>query len=104
MLNWVNNNTTGNNEPFLPHPYNWRNYGEVNIEFWKNHQNTTLKNSEELFLKSHDEVIKLANTFTSDDLFSKDSFPWGGGSTLGSYFVSATVSHYEWALKNLEHM
>jgi hypothetical protein len=24
-----------------------------------------------------------------------------GGSTLGSYFVSATASHYEWAMKKI---
>lgn len=24
---------------------------------------------------------------------------WVGGSTLGSYFVSVTASHYDWAMK-----
>ncbi len=31
--------------------------------------------------------------------FSKKVYKWVGGSTLGSYFVSATSSHYDWAIK-----
>lgn len=27
---------------------------------------------------------------------------WVGGSTLGSYFVSCTSSHYDWAMKKLK--
>lgn len=31
--------------------------------------------------------------------FQKKVYKWVGGSTLGSYFVSATSSHYDWAIK-----
>ena len=34
--------------------------------------------------------------------FSKGVYKWVGGSTLGSYFVSATASHYDWAMKKLK--
>ncbi len=29
-------------------------------------------------------------------------YKWTGGSTLGSYFVSAISSHYDWAMKKLK--
>lgn len=45
--------------------------------------------------------MKLAQRFTNEELFSKGAFSWVGGSTLGSYFVSVTASHYEWAMKKL---
>ncbi|MEI2764316.1 MAG: ClbS/DfsB family four-helix bundle protein [Dermatophilaceae bacterium] len=32
---------------------------------------------------------------------SKGQFPWTGASTLGSYFVSVTSSHYAWAITKL---
>ena len=38
----------------------------------------------------------------SKELFSKGVYKWAGGSTLGSYFVSATSSHYAWAIKKLK--
>lgn len=52
--------------------------------------------------KSHREVMDLAETFTNEELFSKGIYPWTGSSTLGSYFVSNTASHYNWAVKKLK--
>ena len=34
--------------------------------------------------------------------FQKKVYKWVGGSTLGSYFVSATSSHYNWAIKKIK--
>ncbi|NLN97393.1 MAG: ClbS/DfsB family four-helix bundle protein [Eubacteriaceae bacterium] len=102
VLNWVSANMKGEQKPFLIPPYNWKTYGEMNVEFWKKHQNTPLEEADRMFKKSHEEVMKLAETFTDKELFTKDIFPWVGGSTLGSYFVSATASHYDWAMKKLK--
>ena len=52
--------------------------------------------------QSHKKVLDLARTFTNEELFSKDVYKWVGGSTLGSYFVSASSSHYDWATKKLK--
>ena len=49
LLNWVYSNQEGQEQPFLPAPYNWRTYGELNLEFWKKHQKTSLKEATELF-------------------------------------------------------
>ena len=98
ILKWVYSNQKGEVRPFLPKPYNWRTYGDMNIEFWKKHQNT----SPEMFHKSHRDVLELAETFTDEELFTKEIYKWVGGSVLGSYFVSATSSHYDWAMKKLK--
>ena len=102
ILNWVESNQKGEEKPFLPEPYNWRTYGDMNIEFWKKHQNTSLEDATKALQKSHKEVLKLAENFTNEELFSKKVYKWVGGSTLGSYFVSATSSHYDWAMKKLK--
>lgn len=102
LLEWVSSNLSGEARPFLPQPYNWRNYGDMNIGFWEKHQNTTLDEAKEMLEKSHREVLNLAETFSNEELFSKGTFKWVGGSSLGSYFVSNTASHYNWAIKKLK--
>jgi hypothetical protein len=92
----------GVEKPFLISPYNWKTYGDMNVEVWEKHQNTSLENADKIYRQSHAEVMELAETFSDEDLFTKDIFPWVGGSTLGSYFVSATASHYNWAVKKLK--
>ena len=48
------------------------------------------------------EPNKLKNFLKKAELFEKDVFDWVGGSVLGSYFVSNTSSHYDWAMKKLK--
>ena len=102
ILKWVHSNQNGEEKPFIPEPYNWRTYGDMNVEFWKKHQNTSLEDATKALQKSHKDVLKLAENFTNEELFSKKVYKWVGGSTLGSYFVSATSSHYDWAIKKLK--
>ena len=102
ILNWIESNQKGEEKPFIPQPYNWRTYGDMNVEFWKKHQNTSLEDATKALQKSHKEVLELAEKFTNEELFSKKVYKWVGGSTLGSYFVSATSSHYDWAMKKLK--
>ncbi|MBO5458903.1 MAG: ClbS/DfsB family four-helix bundle protein [Lachnospira sp.] len=102
LLNWVGANQKGESRPFIPMPYNWKTYGKMNVEFWRKHQDTTLEDAKELLKKSHEEVMRLAETFSNEELFSKGVYKWVGGSTLGSYFVSNTSGHYNWAIKKLK--
>lgn len=102
LLEWVRANQKGEHRPFLPEPYNWKTYGDMNVVFQEKHQETTLEQAKEMLAKSHREVMELAETFTDEQLFTKGAFDWVGGSALGSYFVSNTSSHYDWALKKLK--
>ncbi len=102
VLNWVNSNMNGEEKSFLPAPYNWKTYGNMNAEFWKKHQTTSLIMAKKMFENSHKDILTLVEKFTSEELFSKNTYSWVGGSTLGAYFVSATASHYDWAMKKLK--
>lgn len=64
LLNWVQSNQNGDLKPFIPEPYNWKTYGNMNIAFWEKHQNTSLDDAKCMFRKSHMEVIKLAETLS----------------------------------------
>ena len=102
LLNWVDANTKGEAKPFIPAPYNWKSYGQMNVGFFGKHQQTPFDRSAELVKDSHMRVIKMIAGFSDDELFSKGVFSWTGTSTLGSYCVSATASHYDWAMKKIK--
>ncbi|BAQ23910.1 ClbS/DfsB family four-helix bundle protein [Streptococcus troglodytae] len=102
LLNWIASNQKGEKASFLPKPYNWRNYGQMNVEFWKKHQKTSLEEAKILLENSQEKRLALAQQFSNEDLFTKGVFDWVGGTTLGAYFVSATSSHYDWAIKKLK--
>lgn len=101
LLDWVAANRNGETKQFLKEGYNWKSYGAMNVEFMEKHKDGTYEEALVLLKESHIKVMKLAEEFSNDELFSKKVFPWVGGSTLGSYFVSTTVSHYEWATKKI---
>ena len=102
LLNWIRSNTNGNPAPFLPAPYNWKTYPQMNVVFWEKHQNTSYTDAETMLKKTHKEVMALIETFSNEELFSKGVFDWTGTTTLGSYCVSATSSHYDWAFKDIK--
>lgn len=102
LINWIKNNEEGKESPFLPEPYSWKTYGKMNIEFWNKHQNTSYEKAKKLLNESYDEVIKLVEKFSDDELFTKKHFSWTGTTNLGSYAISATSSHYNWAIKKIK--
>lgn len=74
----------------------------MNVAFWKKHQKTSLEEAIRLLEQSHREVLELIEVFSNDELFTKGVYKWTGGTSLGSYFISSTSSHYDWALKKLK--
>ena len=102
LLNWINSNQSGTKANFLPEPYNWKTYPQMNIGFWEKHQQTSLEEAVTILEKSHSDVIRQIDSFSNEELFTSKYFPWTGTTSLGSYCVSATSSHYDWAMKKIK--
>lgn len=102
LLDWVASNLRGEDKPFIPKPYNWKNYGLLNQFFWEKHQNTSLEEAKKMLKESHEAVLALAEQFTNEGLFTRGIYGWTGNNALGSYFVSTLSSHYDWAMKKLK--
>ncbi|MBR0480419.1 ClbS/DfsB family four-helix bundle protein, partial [Candidatus Saccharibacteria bacterium] len=52
LLEFVDTNLNkGGNAPFLPEPYTWKTYGDMNVEYWKKHQKTSLADARKMFEK-----------------------------------------------------
>ena len=108
LLNWIaaNDNTPVNSgeksgQPFIPEPYSWKTYGDMNVALWEKHQKTSLTDARKLFETSHQAVLKLLDNYSNEQLFSRGVYPWVN-TELGSYFVSVRPSHYDWAIKKLK--
>lgn len=102
LLDWIENNKAGIHKPFLMEGYNWKTYGQMNIVFWKRNQTVSLEDALTTFKETHKKVMGLIETMDNDELFQKNVYDWVGGSTLGSYFISNTSSHYDWAMKKIK--
>ena len=102
LLDWTAANMNGDNKPFLPEPYTWKTYGDMNVGFWEKHQSTTYDCAIAMLRESHEKVIKLIDNFSNEELFEKKHYPWTGTTNVGTYCVSVTASHYDWAMKKIK--
>jgi len=105
LLIWLRANrdkNIGGVRPFLPEPYTWKTYGQMNVDFWEKHQDTSYEQAQEMLNESHAEVLTLIDSFSDDELFVKKHFPWTGTSNVATYCISATSSHYDWAMKKIK--
>ncbi len=102
MLEWVANNTAGLRKPFLMEGYNWKTYGTMNIVFWERNQTVMQDEALDMFKESHMKIKEVIEGMSNEELFQRDVYDWVGGSTIGSYFVSVTSSHYDWAMKKIK--
>ena len=102
LLNWTSANLGGEAKPFLPEPYTWKNYGDMNVKFWKKHQVTSNDDAKAMLCDSHVKVMATIESLTDEELFEKKHFSWTGTTNIGSYCISATASHYDWAMKKIK--
>lgn len=102
LLEWIKNRENGSNKPFLMEGYNWKTYGAMNIVFYNRCQNISEEEALERFKDSHRRVMEALDTFSQEELFTNTYYPWVGGSCIGSYFISNTSSHYDWAMKKMK--
>ena len=102
VLNWVASNEKGESKSFLPEGITWTNFQKMNVGFFEKHQNTPYDKSKQMVKDSHKQVLALVEKYNDQELFEKKHFAWTGTTSLGAYCVSATASHYDWAMKKLK--
>jgi len=102
LLRWTATNLGGETKPFLPEPYTWKTYGDMNVKFWENYQATSYDEAVIMLRGSHAKVMALIESLTDEELFEKKHYPWTGTTNIGSYCISVTASHYDWAMKKIK--
>lgn len=79
--------------------YTWKDTPTLNKKIWEGNLKTNLMEMRKKFEKSHLKVHDIIEKHSNDDLFDKMKYKWTGSTSLGAYLVSATSSHYDWAIK-----
>ena len=102
LLDWIKNREDGSDRPFLMEGFNWKTYGDMNQIFYDRCQDLTEEEALERLKDSHNRVMEALKTFSQEELFTNTYYPWVGGSCIGSYFISTTSSHYDWAMKKIK--
>lgn len=82
--------------------YTWKTVPELNHEIWKKYQEVSYTKVNKMLKESFLEIQELINSLSNDELFEKKRYKWTGTTSVGSYLVSATSSHYDWAMKKLK--
>ena len=79
--------------------YTWKTTPELNRDIQRKYSEETLNSALLLFEDSHNRVMRIINRHTNEELFTKEKYKWTGSTSMGSYLVSNSSSHYDWAYK-----
>ncbi len=102
MMNWYKIGMSGKKPDIPAQDVTWQTLPILNHRIYEQYKGTELKKSIKMLNKSHEEIKKIINQHTDEELFEKRRYTWTGTTSLGAYLVSATSSHYDWALKTIK--
>ncbi len=102
MENWYNVGMSGRKPAIPAEGITWQTLPILNRKIWEKYKGTELGKAIILLKASHQLIIALIEKHSDDELFTKKKYPWTGTTSLGSYFISSTSSHYDWALKTIK--
>jgi len=87
-------------KPAMPaEGYTWNTVPALNKKIWEMYNSKDLDQVKSLLQKSFETIQKIIEKHSDEELFEKKRYKWTGSTSLGSYLVSATSSHYDWAFK-----
>ncbi|MDO4782108.1 MAG: ClbS/DfsB family four-helix bundle protein [Capnocytophaga felis] len=102
FLNWYVVGMKGDKPKIPKEGYTFADTPRLNKDIWEECQGVSLEKAIEFFEKSHQEVFKIIKNHTDEQLFTKKYYRWTGITSLGTYLISATSSHYDWGLKLIQ--
>jgi hypothetical protein len=80
----------------------WAQIPQLNQQIYEKHCNRALADIQREFKSSHKKMLSTIQGLSEEDLFTRGRYAWTKSSTLGSYFISSTSSHYLWARTNIK--
>ncbi|MCO4780778.1 MAG: ClbS/DfsB family four-helix bundle protein [Candidatus Cloacimonetes bacterium] len=93
----------GGEKPFMPAKgYTWKTTPELNQNIWAQYQDASYDEVFKLINESHHSVKQLILKHSEEELFTKKYYSWTNSTSLASYLISSTSSHYDWAIKLLK--
>ena len=102
MAGWYKVGMSGKKPAIPAEGYTFQTLPALNRVIWEKYRDTDLKKAITMLKKSYKDIITLIEKHTDDELFTKKKYQWTGTTSLGSYFISATSSHYDWGFKTIK--
>ena len=99
MLNWYEIGMSGEKPEMPAKGYSWKTTPELNKWILEYYQKTKLDQAKQHLKESFKKIQKIIDSHSNEELFEKKKYKWTGTTSLGAYLISATSSHYDWALK-----
>ena len=83
----------------MPAPgFKWSDTPALNEQIYQQHKDKNYDQVSADLGASHARMMKILQSHTDEELFTKKRYKWTGSTSVGSYAVSATSSHYQWAI------
>ena len=101
MQQFVQNIRDGHQRDYLPDEYR-KNYHEMDKMLVEKHQQTPLQQASRLLEGTHDDMLRLADSFTDEELFTKGFYKCTYTTSMAAYFASVATSPYSQAVKLLK--
>ena len=102
FLEWEQVGRTGEVAEMPAPGFTWKTTPELNMEIHERHMDDSWQEVVDSLRDSHAQVREVIAAYGDDELFEKRRYRWTGTTSVGSYAVSATTSHYDWAMKHLK--
>lgn len=104
MAEWYRVGMDGQ-KPEMPAPgFTWKTVPQLNRQIQQQYSQTPLSEVKALVMESHLMIRKLIHQHDNEELFEKKRYRWTGSTSLAAYLISATSSHYDWALKLIKRV
>lgn len=99
FLNWYEIGMAGGSPDMPASGYTWRTIPELNRVIRKMYSNEKLIDVRKSLKKSFGQLQEIISKHSDQELFEKMKYKWTGTTSLGSYLISVSSSHYDWAYK-----
>lgn len=98
FFEWYEAGSRGEKAPMPAPGYTWKTTPELNERIFQEHRHEDYETTLARLEDSHHRIMAIIESHSDEELFTKRRYMWTGSTSLGSYAVSATSSHYEWAI------
>lgn len=99
LIGWYEVGLKGEKPAMPAKGYPWKDLPDLNRNIHQKYRNEELETVQELLERSHRQVEGIIQSHTDQELFEKKKYKWTGSTCMAAYFISATSSHYDWAIK-----
>lgn len=101
LRRWYDEGMTGGKPKIPGEGYSWQTLPALNQKIWQAAQTQQLAEVQSALARSHADMMTIIDSHSDEELFTKKCYRWTGSTSLAAYLISATSSHYDWALAKL---